>query len=409
MDELLKLYLTGKQAEHYARFNTILQALRLPGAFLSLAAAAVAYATSQLLAVAITFAVAGFVFVAAANFMYAFRFRYLNGLVELQYRQNCLDKRGEEGIWLEKWHDAWLVTFGKSGLKRTVIAVIALVYGIVLAVVPICSMFTPVPPAVLIGVLGVGVFDFIVPVFIEMTDDMRKNAEFYKLAGTAVDSLKRSKFGYTEERIAKEAEAAQAGDVTPAPVLLFLKEETERREFSVLNKRSGVVGFLVPFIAALALFLLFTIEERFGYDLGWSLGGVVFFLALGFTAVYLIAVERKKRAIFYRNGMKLGNGEADELRRRLQSAWLRSQYIGNATFLLMAILGVVGGIVLGICQYFFGEEAALFPTLVQCTVCVFLLAAFLSLAVWIVEFAIYRHKVRPTEAELKTILKKEKA
>ena len=138
---------------------------------------------------------------------------------------------------------------------------------------------------------------------------------------------------------------------------------------------------------------------------------VAFLLMLVLTVVYFAIVfplERRKREIFQRNEGKFGEGEADALRWRLQRAWLRLQRAGNIMFASFLGAAATAGIALGIVWFVSAAEVNLFAAIGSCVCALLVPTALVSLLVWIVMYAVYRKKVRPTEVCLRESIRGER-
>lgn len=405
MDEFLKLYLTGKRAENMVRFRRMTAGFGIVGAVLTLLPVFFTILAENV-PLTVVFSVLGVLFGAVNVGLKFYETAYLRVLVELQRAADGLELRGEEGTRSEKLYAAWTETLGRRSALWKIATLLSGSSYLLLAASAIVSAACSAPPYVLLfACLAFGVLACVAS-GMQTVAEGRARTAFYERAEREIEEIKREKFGMSEKRIASETENARAYSAVPLSVLMFLKEEPEKADFRAAAKKSGIAGTLLGlfFFAAIVFCISFGgALESLGDTVSWLLGGSVFAVGLGVFLAVALPLEGKKREIFRRNFAKLGEGEADGLRKELQTAWLRLQKGGNAMFCGVLIASVGLGILVGIVGYCTTEGAVLADCIGSCVVCFLIPAAILSVVAWFVIFAVYRRKVRPAEGRLREI------
>ncbi len=402
MEEFIRLYLTGKRAENMARFRRMRTIFGLIGAFFTLIPVFLTIAADNL-PLTVAFSALGALFSVAEAGLNYYEAAYLRGLVELQNEANEIELRGEERIRSEKLYAAWMETLGKRSLFRPISAVLSGGSYLLLAASAVVCAACSLPSAVLL----VACFAFCILIctasVMRVMGEGRGRTALYERAEREIEEIKRQKFGLPEARIASESENARAFSSVPLSVMMFLKEDTERAEFQIVAKRSGVAAFLIGLAIGVA-FILSTIGElweKLGPTLSWLLAGAFFALLFAVFFAFLFPLERRKKEIYKRNFQKLGEGETDALRKQLQAAWIRLQKAGNIMFFIALMAPILAGTALGFIGYFTVEGVVLADAIGGSIMCLLIPAAILSVIIWIVMFAVYRKRVRPTEILLK--------
>lgn len=398
MDEFAELYFTGSNAEGYTKFRRIVRIFSLVGAVFALVGAVFAFFENTSIALQLPFCIIGVLFGFAANIVLLFKRRVFGIFFELQKAQNGLEKQGETKERDERLAEA----FGKShpvrGLPSELIAALfrcasflTLCVVSVLIGAGILSEILLLPFAIACCLLS------IVPSAWVTVREMKERAAFYALAGADIDAVKRERFGASEKKIFAEAESARGFSSIPTSVELFLKEDVERKEFGRITSKSSIVGFLVGIFLGVSLLLpilLAGVWEKIGSTIVWTIAGTVLVLACGALFAFVLPLEARKKEIFRRNYEKLGESEADTIRRYLEDAWIRSQKLGNYMFLAFFAGAIVLGIALGLTGHFMGE-AELVESIGTWIMCCLIPAAIVSFIVWAVMYAVYRKKVPP--------------
>ena len=409
MEEFIRLYLTGKRAEGIAKFRRARMIFGIVGAVLALVPVFFTIVMKNL-PLTVAFSVLGLLFSAADVGLRAYEAAYLRALVELQSAANALELRGEARTRSETLYAAWEKTLGRrdpfwmastalTGLSCVLLAVAAIVCAA-------CSLPSYI---LLIACLAFGVLTGTAS-FLHTLSEGRARAALYEAAEQEIAELKREQLGLSEKKIAAEAENARGFSQLPLSVALFLKDDVEKEEFCVINHRSSIIGLSVGFALGVAIvlpMLLGDLWNRLGSTVSWLLAGSVLVTATGVLFALLLPLEAKKNEIYRRNGDKLGSGEADDLRRKLQEAWIRSQRRGNIMFLVFLVGSVLGGLILGLVGYFTGAGDVLADCIGSSIMALLIPAAIVSLVIWMIMFACYRRKVRPVEALLKAKLSEE--
>ncbi len=404
MDEFIKLFFTGKRAENMARFLRMVNIFGAIGALLALVPVVLSFVTEEPnLPLIATFSVLGVLFGAASAILRQYKTTYVRGLAELQNAANELELRGEEREQYAKLYAAWTETLGKRNPFGILAAIVSLLGYVILMTIAIVCAVLPVPQVFLLVACIVFCILAAVPTVLEVTAEGRARTALYERAEGEIEEIKRKKLGLSEARIASESENARAYSSVPLSVMMFLKEETERAEFHLVAKRSGIASFFLGFAIGFAVIAscFEGLWEQLGSTLSWLLAGVFFVVVLAVLFVYLFPLERRKKEIYRRNFEKLTGSEADGLRKQLQGAWLRLQKSGNIMFFTALATPVLLGVIVGLVGYFTVEGTVLAESIGSCIMIFLIPAAILSVIIWIVMFVIYRRKVRPVEMLLK--------
>lgn len=407
MEEFLSLYLTGKRAEDFRRFNRFTSAVGLFGGLLALIPVLLHLFGIGDPPLNISLCAVGLLFEIAASVLSLLKRRYSDGLVEIEHSTTLHAGSDREREIAEKLYDAWRETYGRRDVRLILsmgiaaLGYLTLVLSVILVTcLPLPGYFLPIACIVSAAIL-------MIPVVIRTSLEGSARARLYGRAGREIDEMKRTKLSRSEARICREAEYAQGFSLLPVSVAMFLKEDVEREEFRSLSKRSGIVSFIIGFLFALIVILtpvfLSGVLERIGTTLSWTLVGLLFAAVLCILLALLIPIEGRKREIYRRNAEKLGENEADNVRMQLQSAWIRLQRGGNRMFLCFLIGSVVLGLVLGLIGYFTGMGENLAESIGSSVMCFLIPAAILSVVIWCIVFAVYRKRVRPLELRLKAI------
>lgn len=405
MEEFIRLYLTGKRAENMARFRRMRTILGLIGAFFTLIPVFLTIAADNL-PLTVAFSALGVLFGVAEAGLNYYEAAYLRALVELQSEADALELRGAERARSEKLHAAWAETLGKrSVLWKIAPLLTGLSYLLLAASAVVCAALS-LPPIILLAACIL--FGILAGVSsgMQTVADGRARASLYERAEREIGELKREKLGLSEKRIFAEAENARGFSQLPVSVAAFLKEDVEKEDFRAVSKKSGILSFAIGFGLALAILLpipLGSVWEKLGSTVSWLLGGSILTVAFGIMLALLLPLEARKREIYRRNYEKLGEGEADALRRELQTAWVRLQRRANRMFLAILVGSVALGVLVGLIGYFTVEGVILADAIGSSIMLFFFPAAILSVIVWIVMFAVYRRSVRQREARLKSL------
>ncbi len=409
MEEFIRLYLTGVRAENMARFRRVAMVFGLIGAVLALLPVLFTFAVENV-PLTVAFSVLGVLFGAASVALKWYEVAYLRVLVELQSAANALELRGEERARSETLYAVWTETLGKRGaLRRIAMALTGLSYVLLAVTAIVCVVYSLPSFVLLIACIVFGVLSAVAS-GMQTVAEGRARAALYERAEKEIGELKREKLCLSERKIAAEAENARGFSQLPVSVALFLKDGVEREEFRAIDRRSGIIGFSVGFALGVAIvlpMLLGDLWNRLGSTVSWLLAGSVLVTATGVLFALLLPLEAKKNEIYRRNEEKLTKGETDDIRRRLQTAWIRSQRRGNGMFLAFLVASVAGGLVLGLIGYFTGEGTVLADCIGSSIMALLVPAAILSLIIWMIMFACYRRKARPLEAQLREKLAEE--
>ncbi len=409
MDEFLRLFLTGKRAENMEKFRRVAAIFGLIGAILTLVPVFFTIVVENV-PLTVVFSVLGVLFGAATAFLKYYEAAYAQILVGLQNEANTYEMRGEERTRNERLYAAWTETLGKRSVFRPLSAALTGFSYLLLAVSAIvCAVYSL--PSVVLFVTCL-VFGILVGVASGMSAiaEGRARSALYERAEREIGEIKREKFGLSEKKIFAEAENARGFSCLPFSVAMFLKEDVEKEDFCAVSKKSDIAAFAVGLALGVSLLLpvlLAGVWEKLGSTAVWLLAGSVLAVAVGVLFAIVFPLETKKREIYKRNYEKLGEGEADGLRKQLQAAWIRSQKAGNLMFFIALAAPVTLGVILGLIGYFKTAEALLAESIGSCIMAFLVPAAIISIVIWIIMFACYRRKVRPIEAQLKEILYEE--
>lgn len=409
MEEFIRLYLTGSRADNMARFRRMTAIFGVIGALLTLVPVFFTIVVENI-PLTIVFSVLGILFGAANVGLKFYETAYLRVLVELQSAANALELRGEGRARSETLYAVWEETLGKRDARRKIALLLTGLSYVLLAATAIVCAVCSLPSVVLLAAcIAFGVLSAVAS-GMQTVAEGRARAALYERAEKEIGELKREKLGLSEKKIAAEAENARGFSQIPVSVALFLKDDVEKEEFRVINHRSSIIGLTVGFALGVAIvlpMLLGDLWNGLGSTVTWLLAGSVLVTATGVLFALLLPLEAKKNEIYRRNGDKLGKGETDDIRRRLQEAWVSSQRRGNAMFLAFLVASVAGGIILGLIGYFTVEGAVLADCIGSSIMALLIPAAIVSLVIWMIMFACYRRKVRPVEALLKAKLSEE--
>ncbi len=409
MEEFAKLFLTGRRAESYARFRRIGLILAIVSAALALIPVFFSMVTENL-PLTVTLSALGILLGAGNVGLQLYGTAYMRGLASLQREANALELRGEEASRMEKVYSAWEETLGRRhGFQYLSIALTAISYIVLFTAVILCAVSDLPEVSLFVACLLFGVLAGVASA-IRTVSEGRARAAFYERAEREIGELKREKLGVSEKKISAEAENARGFSEIPVSVAMFLKEDVEKEDFRALNNKSSIIGFSVGFALGVGILLPIFISgvyEKLGPVVSWLLPAGIFAAAFGVLFCTLLPIEARKKEVYRRNLEKLGDGEADAIRKQLQAAWIRSQKAGNGMFFGAFALPVALGIILGLIQYFNVEGAVLVESIGTFTMACLIPAAFLAFVIWAVMFAVYRKKVRPLEALLKQKLSEE--
>ncbi len=409
MDEFLNLYLTGRRADDLKKFRRFRTVIGLVGALF-----AVAPVFFNLFGVVnaplyIVFAVLGFLLESAATVLSFVQKKYVDALVELENAAIEIEMRGEERENYRKLYAAWRETFGKRDGRQTISAVLTVLGFAILATAVLLSAFLELPEYILPLACIVAAIVTATPSVLQVTGEGRARTRLYELAGREIDEIKRTKLGVSEQKIRAESENARGFSMLPVPVTMFLKEDTEREEFRMVNKRSGMLSFFLGLILGVAVIVGVILgAQELDPVISWTVALVIFVLwGIVFFAL-LLPLEAKKKAIYKRNADKLTDSKADELRRSLQAAWIAQQRRGNIMFLCFLLAPLLIGVVYGIIGYVMYREQFLIVAIGSSFLAFLFPAAVVSFVIWTIMYAVYRKRVRPLEAELQKILEEER-
>lgn len=409
MDEFAELYFTGANADAYQKFRRTVRILSLLGALFTLLSAVLAFFDVPLAAI-LTLCILGFLLDGAANVVLLFKKRTFGTLFEMQRAQNLLGGAGEERERSERLGEAYLLSHPVHRLPSEAIGALFKSLGfLVLCIAAILIGAEVVEKTWLLAAAIAGAILLAVPSFWLTARESKERAAFYARAGRDIDVVKREKLGISEKKIFAEAESARGFSSLPASVELFLKEDVERKEFNKITTKSSIAAFSVGLFLGVSLLLpilLAGVWEKLGSTLVWTIAGTILALAIGALLAFVLPLEARKKEIYRRNYEKLGESEADSIRRYLEDAWIRSQRAGNIMFFSFMMGAIVLGTVLGLTGHFIGE-AGLVESLGTWIMCCLIPAAIVSFIIWTVMYALYRRKARPLEMRLKYLREEE--
>ncbi len=390
-----------------------MRAFSLIGAALLLVSAVLSWQKLPFLLSAL-FSVAGFMAEGTAIVLDLLRPRRLLRLSLEQNSENALLKAGEERMRHERVLCAFREAFSgfSSGARFWVLGITRiLVYAALSAVCLFVSAGIAANETILLvfGAAcllsgGLGVYNVLL--------ESGARAKFYRLALPEIDAIKREELHMTGERAAKEAESARAVSSIPAPVELFLKEETEKKDFRAVSKKGTAAGFLLGALYFCVLVVGMACGnalETLGAAVSWSIVLAVFAAVFAVSFVFILPISRIQREIYARNAAKFGDSETDRVRAELQRRWLRSQRAGNILFGCFTAGALALGVTLGLFGYFAGDGVPLSQALATGILPVLVYAALLSLAVWTIMYAVARHKMKPFENQLRELVRTEKS
>lgn len=415
MDEFIGLFLRGKYADEMKKYIRIVRIVSLCG-LLALAAALIAGFTQKApLALTLSFSVCGFVCEAVSGALILRKPRLLARLASAQNEENKLMRSGEERECREKVYGAYCSAFARFtspariwtiALLRTLSSAAVAAAGVLVSaqiMVDETVLFVLCACSFIAG--GLGVYDTVL--------ESRARAEFYRSAQNEIDSIKREELHITEERAAKEAENARAASSVPAPVELFLKDDTEREDYRSVSRRSSVTGLALGalyFLVIVAGMAFGNALEQLGSGAGWAIVLSVFAAIFAGSVVSVFPLMRRQGEIFARNAAKLADTETDRSRAELQGMWIRSQRAGNVMFGCFMGAAIVLGVTLGLIGYFTNADGMpLAQSLAVAILPILVYAALISLAVWVVMYAVARSKMRPVENKLREHMRTERS
>lgn len=410
MDEFYDLFLTGKQAHNLIKFRRAVRIFAAVGAVIMLVPVfVVALRGGEHAALNAAFSVVGLVFECASVFLSCALAIFGKDLVEVQNLANRSELRGEERALFQRLYLAWKETVSKRDIRRSIAIVCRVLAYTVLAVSVVITSYLTIPPYIFAVTCLASAVLLIASAVTETVSGLRLRAALYERAEADIDEIKRSRLGYDAERLAKDAEIAHGMSSVPVPVRLFLKEETERRDFCAVARKSVRAGGLFAFALGLTCLLAFLLGAGIE-KIADVMPEVMLLLLLVFSVIYFAVIfplERRKREIFQRNENKLGEGETDALRRALQGAWLHLQRTGNIMFACFLAAAVTAGLVLGIIGSALSGADPL-ASIGGWIMVILVPAAIVSLIVWSVMYAVYRKRVRPTEICLRERIRGER-
>lgn len=414
MDEFAKLFLRGNCAEAMRRYLRILRTVALVGAVFVLVAAILSWQETLPLWLTAMFSVAGFATEGAANALDLMKPRRLGGLAFAQNEENSLERAGRERERHEAVYRAYRESFSgfSSGKRLWILGTMRLLISAALAVscllvsagivVSDVILFSIALSAVLAGCCGV--YDTVL--------ESRARANFYRLAEREIDEIKAEELHISPERAAREAETARSASSIPEPIELFLKEDSERRDFRAVSRRGTVTGLFLGVLYFLVLAGMIAVGEavgELGAGISWSIVLTVFAVVFVLSFVLIFSLSRRQKEIFIRNAAKLGGSEADSLRAQLQGMWLRSQRAGNIMFGCFTAGAILLGGTLGLLAYFTNSDGMpVSECLATGILPVLVYAAIVSLIVWIVMYAAAKRKMRPVIGQLRERMQEER-
>ena len=407
MDEFLKLYLTGKRAEDLKKFNHFRTVIALLGALFAVIPVFINLFGAKNAPLSIVFTVLGFLLETAAAVLSFVQKKFVGALVELENAAIEIEKEGEERENYKKLYEVWLETFEKQDLRMVFSAVFTVLGFAILAAAVLISTYMELPEIVLPIACIVAAVVLTTPAFMQATGEAKARALLYEKAGREIDEIKRSKFGISERKIFSQSENARGYSMLPVPVAMFLKDGTESEDFRIVNKRSGIVAAFLGLVFVALIFLMGFWEEM-EPTVAWTVILSVFAAAIVLFFVLALPLEGRKKGIYRRNEQKLTDSRADTLRRQLQSAWIAQQRRGNIMFLCFLLAPLLIGIVYGSIGHALGYELSLIVAIGSTFMICLIPAAIISLIIWTIMYAVYRKRVRPTEAELQKILEEER-
>ena len=407
MDEFLKLYLTGRRAEDLNKLRRFRMVIGLLGALFAIIPVFVNLFGASNAPLSIALTVLGFLFEGAAVVLSFVQKKFVDALVELENAAIEIEKQGEERENYKKLYEAWRETFGKQNLRMIFSAVFTVVGFAILAAAVLLSTFLELPDIILPIACLVAAVVLATPTFMQATGEAKARAMLYEKAGREIDEIKRSKFGISERKIFSQSENARGYSMLPVPVAMFLKDGAEKEDFRIVNKRSGIVAAFLGVVFIVLIFLMGFWEEM-EPTVAWTVILSVLAAALVLFFALALPLEGRKKGIYRRNYEKLTDSRSDTLRRELQGAWIRQQRRGNIMFLCFLIAPLVIGIVYGSIGHALGYELSLIVAIGSMFMICLIPAAILSLIIWTIMYAVYRKRVRPTEAELQKILEEER-
>lgn len=407
MEEFLRLYLTGRRAEDLGRFRNFRTAIGLLGALLAVIPVFLNLFGAENAPLSIVLTVLGFLFEAAVAVLSFVQKKFADTLVELENAAIEIEKDGEERENYRKLYAAWRETFGKRDLSRILSAVFTVLGFAVLATAVLLETFLELPDFVLPVACIAAAIVLSVPAWMQAMGEAKARAALYEKAGREIDEIKRSKFGVSERKIRTQSENARGFSALPVPVAMFLKEGTEREDFRIVTRRSGIVAAFLGIVFVVLIFLMGFWEEM-EPTVAWTVILSVLAAALVLFFALALPLEGRKREIYRRNERKLTDSRADTLRRELQGAWVAQQRRGNIMFLCFLLAPLFIGVVYGIIGYALGYDLSLIVAIGSTFMICLIPAAIVSLVIWTIMYAVYRKRVRPTEGELQKISEEER-
>lgn len=134
-----------------------------------------------------------------------------------------------------------------------------------------------------------------------------------------------------------------------------------------------------------------------------SFAAIMYIMPLLFFAALvsvMLFYHRKLSALLKYSFKKLGDGERDEIKKQLHTAYIRSQRSGNIMFGTVNGAGILLGACTGIADYCL-NGGILWKQVLVAAVCFLLCSAILSFIVWAFMYGKYLRRVRPLEERLK--------
>lgn len=403
MDEFLRFFLTGKRSNLYRRFCRIGAAVSLLGSVTVVVPVLFTLAGYENLPLSVVLYALGTLFSVIGTVLERIRMPVARSLMEIQHSADELEATGDERRLRGAVYGAWR-SCGKGARTGIVAAVLRVLGYLVLAgagIAVACGAWSSeflFLACIASGVLAGG------SAVLDSVTEGRAVAALYRLAEGEIGALKRAQ-GESDQRISREAETAKGFSSVPRTVELFLKEAGEREDFRKFSGRSSLYACLSgAVLGVLVVLLAATAAEQWGETAMWSVVGAVAVIVITAMLVLIVPLQRNLRFVYARNAAKLGENQTDALRLRLQRAWIFQQRVGNLIFLTAIVLAVVAGLVIGLLSRVFDPTAEIVSVLGG-SICVFLVyGCVLAMIVWIIFYAVQRHKLRPIESELSALL-----
>lgn len=395
MDEFLKLFLTGVRLQSYKKFN------RLCG----IAAAAQLLFTFPLIFFTANVhaaipAILGILIVAAGiaiAVLSAKKQTYFTALAAEQITAESAES--EQSAARKSLAEKFLTLYGKP--KNVILAVLTVIPTAISAVAAVLSLFVTYGNESLVlavpALFAASIFFTVIAAAVPAANDSKLRAALYEEADEEITVLKRGA-GFSQGLISKQSYAAR--NTATRSQELFLRDPADRAELRRIASAMGWGGLALTITLAAVIFVLGLLSDNYDNTFMTVCSFCVIAAMLAVVIAVAVWTEIRRRAIYKRNEKKLTDSETDNMRRFLQSEFIKLQRRGNLLFLILCGLSTLTGVILGTIGAIKDPELSFVENVLGMGTAFFFLSAIAATVIWTVIYCVYRNKVKPVEMQL---------